>query len=284
VASDVAARGLDIPAVSHVFNYDVPHHADDYVHRIGRTGRAGLTGETYMLVTPDDSRNFDKVLKLIGKVPEELTLDLDWSSLKDEPGRGGRERAPSGRGRERDRDRGRERSPRRDYEPPAVAAAPPEADGAEQQTAPEPRTEDAPRAPRRGRNRRGPAPAALEAAPAQAPVERSAERPVERASERSRERPVERPLERPLERSSERAPERSGDRPPRDAQREREPRAREAQREREPHRERDRDRNRDRDRGPDRRGREPDPDGVVGFGSDVPAFLLRAVSPPTNDD
>ncbi len=41
VASDVAARGLDIPDVSHVFNYDVPHHADDYVHRIGRTGRAG---------------------------------------------------------------------------------------------------------------------------------------------------------------------------------------------------------------------------------------------------
>ena len=44
VASDVAARGLDIPAVSHVFNYDVPHHAEDYVHRIGRTGRAGRSG------------------------------------------------------------------------------------------------------------------------------------------------------------------------------------------------------------------------------------------------
>ena len=44
VASDVAARGLDIPEVSHVYNFDVPHHADDYVHRIGRTGRAGKTG------------------------------------------------------------------------------------------------------------------------------------------------------------------------------------------------------------------------------------------------
>ena len=44
VASDVAARGLDIPAVSHVFNFDVPHHAEDYVHRIGRTGRAGRSG------------------------------------------------------------------------------------------------------------------------------------------------------------------------------------------------------------------------------------------------
>src|SRR5690606_22623951 len=69
-ASDVAARGLDIPAVSHVFNYDVPHHADDYVHRIGRTGRAGRSGEAYMLATPADEKNLDKVLKLIGKTPE----------------------------------------------------------------------------------------------------------------------------------------------------------------------------------------------------------------------
>ena len=72
VASDVAARGLDIPDVSHVFNYDVPHHADDYVHRIGRTGRAGKSGQTFMIVTPADSRNLDKVLKLIGKTPEEV--------------------------------------------------------------------------------------------------------------------------------------------------------------------------------------------------------------------
>ena len=50
VASDVAARGLDIPAVSHVFNFDVPFHADDYVHRIGRTGRAGRTGDAFTLV------------------------------------------------------------------------------------------------------------------------------------------------------------------------------------------------------------------------------------------
>ena len=53
VASDVAARGLDIPAVSHVFNFDVPHHADDYVHRIGRTGRAGLSGTAITIVAPD---------------------------------------------------------------------------------------------------------------------------------------------------------------------------------------------------------------------------------------
>ena len=75
VASDVAARGLDIPDVSHVFNYDVSHHADDYVHRIGRTGRAGRTGQTFMIVTPADDRSLDKVLKLIKMAPEELTLD-----------------------------------------------------------------------------------------------------------------------------------------------------------------------------------------------------------------
>jgi superfamily II DNA/RNA helicase len=75
VASDVAARGLDIPDVSHVFNYDVAHHADDYVHRIGRTGRAGKTGQTFMIVTPADDRALDKVLKLIKMTPELLELD-----------------------------------------------------------------------------------------------------------------------------------------------------------------------------------------------------------------
>jgi len=81
VASDVAARGLDIPDVSHVFNYDVSHHADDYVHRIGRTGRAGKLGQAFMLVTPADDKGLDKVLKLIKMAPEELKLDIDWSDL-----------------------------------------------------------------------------------------------------------------------------------------------------------------------------------------------------------
>ncbi|GBF58321.1 ATP-dependent RNA helicase RhlE [Candidatus Phycosocius bacilliformis] len=65
VASDVAARGLDIPDVSHVFNYDVPRHAEDYVHRIGRTGRAGRLGEAFMIVTPADSKALDAVESLI---------------------------------------------------------------------------------------------------------------------------------------------------------------------------------------------------------------------------
>ncbi|MEG3182090.1 DEAD/DEAH box helicase [Sphingomonas sp. LT1P40] len=66
VASDVAARGLDIKGVSHVFNYDAPWHPDDYVHRIGRTGRAGATGTAYTLVTPDDAENIANIEKLTG--------------------------------------------------------------------------------------------------------------------------------------------------------------------------------------------------------------------------
>jgi superfamily II DNA/RNA helicase len=67
VASDVAARGLDIPAVSHIFNFDVPHHADDYVHRIGRTGRAGRTGTAITVVAPADQKNVAAIEKLIGQ-------------------------------------------------------------------------------------------------------------------------------------------------------------------------------------------------------------------------
>ncbi|MBV7393496.1 DEAD/DEAH box helicase [Mameliella sediminis] len=67
IASDVAARGLDIPAVSHVFNFDVPSHAEDYVHRIGRTGRAGRSGKAFTICTPRDEKYFDAVEKLIQK-------------------------------------------------------------------------------------------------------------------------------------------------------------------------------------------------------------------------
>src|SRR4029079_8030482 len=81
VASDVAARGLDIPAVSHIFNFDVPHHAEDYVHRIGRTGsaglswhslhdvaaRAGLSGTSCTLCAPGDERSVAAIERLIGQ-------------------------------------------------------------------------------------------------------------------------------------------------------------------------------------------------------------------------
>ena len=65
VASDVAARGLDIPDVSHVINFDVPIHAEDYVHRIGRTGRAGKEGKSFTLVTKRDGKFIDAIEKLI---------------------------------------------------------------------------------------------------------------------------------------------------------------------------------------------------------------------------
>jgi superfamily II DNA/RNA helicase len=147
VASDVAARGLDIPDVSHVFNYDVPHHADDYVHRIGRTGRAGRSGQTFMLVTPADSKNLDKILKLIGKAPEEIRLDLDWANIKDEPRPSrGRERGGRDRGSRESPARGerRARGPREDREaPPAehaeTAPATPAAEPAATEPAPAPR-------------------------------------------------------------------------------------------------------------------------------------------------
>ncbi|QFS82193.1 ATP-dependent RNA helicase RhlE [Roseivivax sp. THAF40] len=67
VASDVAARGLDVPSVSHVFNYDVPGHAEDYVHRIGRTGRAGRDGKAVTLCIPRDEKNLEDVERLIDK-------------------------------------------------------------------------------------------------------------------------------------------------------------------------------------------------------------------------
>ena len=67
VASDVAARGLDIPAVSHVFNYDIPIHAEDYVHRIGRTGRAGRSGKALSLHLPADEKHLEKIEELLEK-------------------------------------------------------------------------------------------------------------------------------------------------------------------------------------------------------------------------
>jgi superfamily II DNA/RNA helicase len=165
VASDVAARGLDIPDVSHVFNYDVPHHADDYVHRIGRTGRAGKSGQTYMIVTPADSRNLDKVLKLIGKTPAETVLDLDFSQAVSEPR--SRERGRPGRGERPERaerpGRGRrEHTPREPAETETRAAPAPVS--AERSDRPASRT-------RRPERERRPEPAPTAAAePAPAPL------------------------------------------------------------------------------------------------------------------
>ncbi|MGA0394240.1 MAG: DEAD/DEAH box helicase [Rhodospirillales bacterium] len=67
VCSDVAARGLDVESMSHVFNFDVPTHAEDYIHRIGRTGRAGREGRAFMIATEEDTKYIDLINKLMGK-------------------------------------------------------------------------------------------------------------------------------------------------------------------------------------------------------------------------
>jgi len=110
VASDVAARGLDVPAVSHVFNFDVPIHADDYVHRIGRTGRAGRSGAAYMLASHRDGKYLDAIEKLTGqKLARREMMDIE---VREESrprqgdhrgGRGGRDRGRGGKDQHRDR-------------------------------------------------------------------------------------------------------------------------------------------------------------------------------------
>jgi superfamily II DNA/RNA helicase len=118
VASDVAARGLDIPTTSHVFNFDVPHHADDYVHRIGRTGRAGRAGTAISIVTPLDQKSMVAIEKLIGQsIPRaEAGAEVETVERTAVPPDGGEQ------AREGARDGGREgsrggRKPRREREP-----------------------------------------------------------------------------------------------------------------------------------------------------------------------
>jgi len=116
VASDVAARGLDVPSVSHVFNFDVPIHADDYVHRIGRTGRAGRSGQAYMLASKRDEKYIEAIEKITGqKLARREMMDIevreDVRPRRDDDRRGGRG------GRERDRSRGRD-GKHRDRRPP----------------------------------------------------------------------------------------------------------------------------------------------------------------------
>jgi len=144
-ASDVAARGLDIPDVSHIFNYDVPWQADDYVHRIGRTGRAGKLGYSVTIVTPDDIKAMTAIGKLIEEEPKWLGEAPDADTMADGMKRRGRGRRGasserggkdgrsaagargSGRGSERGANRGRsserggERDrPRREHTPRSV--------------------------------------------------------------------------------------------------------------------------------------------------------------------
>ena len=87
VASDVAARGLDIPAVSHVFNFDVPSHPEDYVHRIGRTGRAGRSGKAYTISAPSDAKYLAAIEQLIGKPVPRVALPEGFEAAPARPAR-----------------------------------------------------------------------------------------------------------------------------------------------------------------------------------------------------
>ncbi|RME61944.1 MAG: DEAD/DEAH box helicase [Alphaproteobacteria bacterium] len=115
VASDVAARGLDIPAVSHVVNFDVPHHPDDYVHRIGRTGRAGRSGESVSLVTPRDREYMDAIEKLTGQAVE--TLAIEGGAAADDEGKPARYKTRGkgkADGKPKEADRPKEKSGRKE--------------------------------------------------------------------------------------------------------------------------------------------------------------------------
>jgi superfamily II DNA/RNA helicase len=156
VCSDVAARGLDIPDVSHVINYDPPHHAEDYVHRIGRTGRAGKTGVAWTITTRADARAVAEIEKLIAR-------KIEWRAGAELPPEG-EEAAPAreprgrGRGRERARGGGREdqasesrhhraERPRREHREPVAdqAASPPREAEAERGRKRAPEAEPRPR-------------------------------------------------------------------------------------------------------------------------------------------
>jgi superfamily II DNA/RNA helicase len=175
VASDVAARGLDIQGLSHVFNFDVPIHAEDYVHRIGRTGRAGLQGRAFTIAAPEDGKFVAAIVSLIAKeIPFGAVEGIANEALEyDDSGRRRRRAAPrSGAAAKsadeprRPRSRRSEGAPARAHaaepvtaEPVRAEAAPPA--GAESPRSDNPRSESGRSGPSRPpRRERGARPAA----------------------------------------------------------------------------------------------------------------------------
>jgi superfamily II DNA/RNA helicase len=116
VASDVAARGLDIPAVSHIFNFDVPSHSEDYVHRIGRTGRAGLTGTAITIATPADRKYVAAIERMLGNPipPMVVPAAADERAKAFNKGRAEREEARAHRDTDGEAAPGEHRGGRRD--------------------------------------------------------------------------------------------------------------------------------------------------------------------------
>jgi superfamily II DNA/RNA helicase len=119
IASDVAARGLDIPAVSHVFNFDLPTHAEDYVHRIGRTGRAGRLGTAISIATPSDEKYLTAIESLLKNTLPRVDLPAGFSATGTPPARKAEEAPQEER---KVSSRQRSRRGRRDDEKPAVVA------------------------------------------------------------------------------------------------------------------------------------------------------------------
>ena len=142
VASDVAARGLDLPKVSHVFNFDVPMHAEDYVHRIGRTGRAGRSGRAFTLATPDDGKYLAAIERFIGKTITRFEIEgvKEGTLEESDDRRGGR------RGRKSPPPRGKGKSPNDKAASPKseTAATAPEQKPVEKTASPQPEAAEAP--------------------------------------------------------------------------------------------------------------------------------------------
>ncbi len=186
VCSDVAARGLDIDDLSHVFNFDVPMHAEDYVHRIGRTGRAGRSGRAFTLYAPEDQKFLDSIEKLIGNpIPRFNVGGVAESVESHEAGSDvaevkPRERAPRSRQRQPRREKSADSSP--------VRAEPREQTVEEAQP--------------------------LDLAPSQPVVEVEAEAPALRQHREPREHREPRPPREPREHRESRAPREQRDRRP----------------------------------------------------------------------
>ncbi|MFM2042302.1 MAG: hypothetical protein RLY86_878 [Pseudomonadota bacterium] len=237
VCSDVAARGIDIKGVSHVFNFDVPYNSEDYVHRIGRTGRAGLTGRAFTLAAPEDGKYIQSIEKLVGKAIPRVALDgMDSPELDYTADPRKRRKKPEGRGETRGPDRSE--SPSRGDRGPA----------------PE-RGDRPPRGDRPHQNERGDRPAQGERSERVPQAERGDRRDRGEYRNDRRPRPEDRPHDRPTEERAarpERGPERS-ERPERRDYRDERRRRREEEAE--------------------------DRISVIGFGDDVPAFILRAARP-----
>ena len=273
VASDVAARGLDIVDMSHVFNFDVPFSPEDYVHRIGRTGRAGKTGHSFTLASPSEGDLVQAIEKLIGNaIPRIEVPGVELVAFEDSDGR----RRGRGRGRGRGAERTqaprerRERRPRSER-PEEHALAQGHAEPVQQASErAQPAEEHAPRAEGRGRRaegrsrrseERGERPKRSERhhdrGPGGEELGQRAERPQRERQPEGREQRAERPQrERQPEGREHRADDRREDR--RDHREDRRERRPEQRAERRPESRRDRD-----ERAP------------MGLGDHVPAFLAR---------